>query len=294
MDTGKDLGESLQGPWQTGVDHKSSWKFRVYPTIQPWPGVVLHSDSLAVAYKDNKIGRFPQSASLLHQDYGKLLNVETMRHDPFYALHELFAFCASSELQFLNMMDSKISSETGYARPNSTPTLSNLLYNQEILQSHAVRLRNVIEVIQRRGNPEWARPLGAVERQISDTAADKLERDYAHLLYCVQSLFHRCEKGMHVVMSQASIRESEMALAQSGRVAKLTQLAFFYIPFSFMASFFGMNFVEFGTGELRLWFWFATSIPVFLITVLFLVVDIPTVLCWLRYHTPLLRWLRSL
>jgi hypothetical protein len=26
---------------------------------------------------------------LLHRDYGKLLNVEAMRHDPFYALHEL-------------------------------------------------------------------------------------------------------------------------------------------------------------------------------------------------------------
>jgi hypothetical protein len=93
IDTGKDLGESLEGPWQTGLDHKSPWKISVYPTIQPWPGVVLHSD--------NRVGRVPQSALLLHQDYGKLLDVETMRHDPFYALHELFAFCASSELQFL-------------------------------------------------------------------------------------------------------------------------------------------------------------------------------------------------
>jgi hypothetical protein len=292
IDTGKDLGESLEGPWGISVDHESPWKIRVYPTIQPWPGVVLQSDSLASAYIDNKAGRFPQSASLLHQDYGKMLNVEVMRQDPFYALYELFAFCASSELQFLNMMDSKISSETGYAKLGSTPTLSNLLYNQEILQSHAVRLRNVVEVIRRRGSPEWPRPSGAEERQISETAADKLERDYAHLLYCVESLLHRCEKGMHVVMSQASIRESEMALAQSGRVTKLTQLAFFYIPFSFMASFFGMNFVEFGTGQLRLWYWFAASIPVFSISVLFLVVDNSAVLHWLRLCcSPLLRWL---
>jgi hypothetical protein len=292
MDTGKDLGESLEGPWQTGVDPKSPWKFRVYPTIQPWPGVVLQSDDLALTYKINKAGMFPQSASLLHQDYGKMLNIETMRHDPFYALYELFAFCASSELQFLNMIDNKISSETGYQKLGSTPTLSNLLYHQEILQSHAVRLRNVIEVIRRRGSPEWPRSLRTEECQISDTAADKLERDYSHLLYCAESLLHRCEKGIHVVMSQASIRESEMALAQSGRMAKLTLLAFFYIPFSFMASFFGMNFVEFGTGHLPLWCWFAASIPVFLISVLFLVVDVPAMLCWLRLRSPLLQWLR--
>jgi len=190
------------------------------------------------------------------------------------------------------MIDSKISSETGYAKLNSTPTLSNLLYNQGILQSHVVRIRNIIEVIRRRGSPEWPRSLETEECQISDTAADKLERDYSHLLYCAESLLHRCEKGMHVVMSQASIRESEMALAQSGRMAKLTLLAFFYIPFSFMASFFGMNFVEFGTGQLRLWCWFAATIPVFLISVFFLVVDIPVVLCWLRPRSPLFRWLR--
>jgi hypothetical protein len=278
LDTGKDLGESLEGPWKGSLDHNSPWKIRTYPTIQHWPGVALQSDDLALPYKDNKIGAFPQSASLLHQDYGRLLNVDVMRRDPFYALHELFAFCASSELQFLNMMDSKISSETGYAMFHSAPILSNLLYNQEILESHEVRLRDIIEIIRRRGNPDWPRPLNTEEHQISEKAAEKLERDYGQLLHCVQSLQNRCEKGMRIVLGKASIREAELALSQSLRVAKLTQLAFFYIPFSFVTGFFGMNVSEFGTGRLRLWLWFATCIPVFLISVLFLVVDVPALL----------------
>ncbi len=201
-----------------------------------------------------------------------------MSRDPFYALHELFAFCASSELQFLNMMDSKISSETGYAMLHSVPTLSNLLYNQEILESHEVRLRDIIETIGRRGNPDWPRPLSAEEHQISEKAAEKLERDYRQLLHCVQSLQNRCEKGMQIVLSKASIRESELVLANSVRVGKLTQLAFFYLPFSFMTGFFGMNMSEFGTGRLELWLWFAASVPVFLISVLFLAVDVPALL----------------
>jgi hypothetical protein len=278
LDTGRDLGESLEGPWKGSLDHNSPWKIRIYPTIQHRPGVALQSDDLALPYKDNKIGAFPQSASLLHQDYGRLLNVDVMRCDPFYALHELFAFCASSELQFLNMMDSKISSETGYAMFHSVPTLSNLLYNQEILESHEVRLRDIIEIIRRRGNPDWPRPLNTEEHQISEKAAEKLERDYGQLLHCVQSLQNRCEKGMRIVLGKASIREAELALSQSLRVAKLTQLAFFYIPFSSMTGFFGMNVSEFGTGRLRLWLWFATSIPVFLISVLFLAVDVPALL----------------
>ena len=289
LDTGKDIGESLEGPWKSSLDHHSPWKIRVYPTIQHRPGVVLQSDDLAFPYKDNKIATFPQSASLLHQDYGRLLNVDVMRSDPFYALHELFAFCASSELQFLNMMDSKISSETGYAMFQSAPTLSNLLYSQEILESHEVRLREVIEVIRRRGTPDWPRPLSKEERQISEKAAEELERDYAQLLHFVQSLQHRCEKGMRIVLGKASIRQGELAHLQSLRVAKLTQLAFFYIPFSFMTGFFGMNVSEFGTGHLQLWLWFATSIPVFLISVLFMVVDVPALLrfCVIRLPKPL-------
>jgi hypothetical protein len=248
---------------------------------------VLHSDSLALPYKDNKIGMFPQTASLLHKDYGKLLDVRVMRLDPFYALHELFAFCASSELQFLNMIDSKISSETGYAMLRSAPALSNLLYNREILQSHAVRLREVIAVIGRRGSPEWPRALGTEERKIADAAKDKLERDYEHLLSRVRSLLDRCEKGMQVVLSKASISQAELAFSQSDRVARLTQLAFFYLPFSFMASVFGMNVVELGTGKLQLWVWVATSIPVFLISVMLLVVDMPRFLRRIRLPSPL-------
>lgn len=230
---------------------------------------------------------FPQTASLLHKDYGKLLDVRVMRLDPFYALHELFAFCASSELQFLNMIDSKISSETGYRMLRSAPALSNLLYNREILESHAVRLREVIAVIRRRGSPEWPRALDTEERKIADAAKDKLERDYEHLLYCVGSLLNRCEKGMQVLLSKASISQAELAFSQSGKVARLTQLAFFYIPFSFMASVFGMNVTEFGTGKLRLWVWLATSILVFLISVLLLVADMPSVIRRIKLASPL-------
>ena len=148
----------------------------------------------------------------------------------------------------INMMDSKISSETRYAKLSSTSTLSNPLYSQGILQSHAIRLRNVIEVIQRRESPEWPRSLKTKECQLSDTAANKLARDYSHLLCCAESLLHRCEKGMHVAMNQASIRESEMALAQNGRMDKLALLAFL-ISVSFWLPIFQLCFVGYHSAQ---------------------------------------------
>jgi len=47
-------------------------------------------------------------------------------------------------------------------------------------------------------------------------------------------------------------------------------LAFFFIPLSFTASFFGMNFKELGSSnqDLSVWVWFIVSVPIFGVSVL--------------------------
>ena len=87
----------------------------------------------------------------------------------------------------------------------------------------------------------------------------------------------RCEKGMAVIMNNAMLAETRRSVSQANGVAKLTFIAFFYIPLSFVCSFFGMNFEELGTGKLSLWTWFATSIPIFAFTLCFIVMDGPMI-----------------
>jgi Mg2+ and Co2+ transporter CorA len=75
---------------------------------------------------------------------------------------------------------------------------------------------------------------------------------------------------MTVIMNNANIAESKRAIEQAKRVGKLTMLAFFYVPLSFTASFFGMNFEQFATGPyLGVWVWFVVTVPVMLLSIAF-------------------------
>jgi len=51
----------------------------------------------------------------------------------------------------------------------------------------------------------------------------------------------RIETAFQALMSTLSILESQRAIAQAESISKLTQLAFFFIPLSFIATVFGMN-----------------------------------------------------
>lgn len=62
--------------------------------------MALKSTNLSLFHElQNSQGlKFPQSVCLLTEDYGKLLDPAIMATDPFYAMSELFKFCASLEL----------------------------------------------------------------------------------------------------------------------------------------------------------------------------------------------------
>ncbi|KAK3304184.1 uncharacterized protein B0T15DRAFT_535726 [Chaetomium strumarium] len=61
----------------------------------------------------------------------------------------------------------------------------------------------------------------------------------------VEATRARVETVFQALMSTLSIMESQRAIAQAKEVSKLTNLAFFFIPLSFVATVFGTNVVEF-------------------------------------------------
>jgi CorA-like Mg2+ transporter protein len=295
------LSESLEGPWLTPEDRSvfgTSWRTVFYPTIRHRPKLALKSAKHVLPPEEpiRKL-RFPQGALLLRRDYGKLLDTHLLKIDPFYAMHELFSFTASSELQFLNLIDNKLGPETGYAiLSQKTPSLSNLLYTQEILQAHIEHLYENIETIKRKGSPDWPKtPENSELSKIADAAASLLLRDFEFLLAKAETLSKRCERGTSVIMNNANIAESRRAMTQARRVGKLTLLAFFYVPLSFTASFFGMNLEQFGTSTtIGIWVWFAVSAPVLLLSVLFYVWDIPAFVGRLSLYKRMKQWWRNM
>ena len=219
--------------------------------------------------------KFAQSASLLYLDYGKGLDEELAAYNPFYVLTDLFKFTAFSEIQFLNMMETKLMKETDFSVINSrhSPTLSNLLYSKKILDQHVQQIEETISSIETHGNARSTDGLTESE-EVSTAVASKLLKDFEYLAVRAKTLSAYCDRGMNIVMSNNMLVESQRAIEQAAGVAKLTKLAFFYIPLSFTTSFFGMNFTQFGTGVLSIWVWFAASTPVFVVSVLLLSLDI--------------------
>ena len=95
------------------------------------------------------------------------------------------------------------------------------------------------------------------------TAAAQLIKDYEHILERTDALIQAYSEGMEDIQTSAMLLESRKAIEQARSVARLTFLAFLFIPLSFTASFFGMNFREFVGDGLSIWVWFVTSVPVF-------------------------------
>ena len=264
-----DSGKSLTGlPWLNQPDSQAFNRTSFYPTIQVKSRVALKSHRMAEAQVTKSVGRFAQSSSLLHLDYGKTLDHQLMSCDPFYAMQELFLFCAFSEMQFLNMLESKISAHAPSTLLSRQPwNQSNLLYSQQILEFHADRLRENLETIKVRGGPSWPRPSDTALQRKSESAAKALERDYEHLLERIGILSGRCQARMNVLMNKAMIAESNKAIIQAEEVTKLTRLAFVYIPISFTASFFGMNLEPLVNNTTNsIWLWFVVSMPVLVIS----------------------------
>jgi hypothetical protein len=275
IDAGNDLSSGPQGPWLREEDHRSLSPWTILaPTIQHSPKIWLRSNSTKAATDTQE--KFPQSAQLLAQHCGKALDTSTMILDPFYAITDLFQFCAFSEVQFMNIMEAKIKEDTDHGSlKKQNPTLSNLLYCRDIIQKHLTRLQETVNVIKHPGGHLWPHVGEDHPRQFNKAsrARESLLRDYEHLVERAETLLERCSKGMDVIMSNVMLAESRRSMVQAQAVAKLTLIAFFFIPLSFTSSLFSMNIAGFVQGIGQIWLWFAVSAPVCLISISFLVLD---------------------
>ncbi|USW56118.1 Putative Mg2+ transporter protein, CorA-like/Zinc transport protein ZntB [Septoria linicola] len=74
-------------------------------------------------------------------------------------------------------------------------------------------------------------------------------------------------------MNNAMLRESQRAIQQAATVAKLTKLAFLFVPLTLASAFFGMNSTELDNGALSLWVFFAVAIPIVMLSVLLMRTD---------------------
>lgn len=270
QDHGADLGHGPASPWLTNPLRTSADEVSFLPVIQQSQRV-LSQDAPHAATEQSMV---PQTARSLHLTYRHSLDGELACQDSFYAMSEFSTFAASSELQLLNLLQEKIAMETdpSVLKKVQDRSLSNLLYSKQILDRHIIRPDENIQSLHT--HQTWPHSTtvstNAALKAKADSNVVELLADYNFLLGYTRTLSQRCESGMQVVMQYVMLRESQKAIEQAIGVTRLTRLAFVYIPLSFASTFFGMNFKEFGTGKLSIWVYFVMSVPVFLVSIIWL------------------------
>ena len=218
---------------------------------------------------------FSQSSALLSSEYGKSLDEKLIATDQFYAFHELFQFCAFSYVQFLNIIESKLNSDTTlYTSSEQIEDQPNMLYQQRTLDVHVERLKGMIAAIQRhsclREQPLTTSTIVSPQQQ----AAKSILTDFQHLLMRAERMSSQCQSQTTLLMNQAMIAESSKAIKQAKEVTKLTRLAFVFIPLGFTASICGMNLRPFTKDGSPLWIWIAISAPILLLSFLLMSFDV--------------------
>jgi hypothetical protein len=278
LDVSNDLSQTSPGPWNCGSLNSQRYVVNYLPTIQlnPFAALRFHNRLSHTARGSAAASKIPQSAALLHLDYTRHLDPEMATADRFFALNDIFRFAAFSESQFLNAVQSTLNTELDPTTlPNQKdPSISNLLHIKNILERHITRLKENTVFISNFRDPQLVRPLSDQSLEKSRNTIKALLQDFHQLLEQAQSLRTQCDRGMDIVMNNTVILESRDAMAQNEKVAKLTRLAFFFIPLSLTTSFFGMNFTEFNSGSLlNVWVWFVASAPVLMVSFAFLAWD---------------------
>lgn len=229
---------------------------------------------------------YHQLACTIHAHYGRFLDEKAAGVDAFYAMNELFVFAATSESQFLNMVEQKIviemdnllDNEKSKMSPNIEPpttAISNLLYNKKVLDEHIRHLKENKATIENSGSSKWPK---ATEEEADIFSKVRITRnmllkDYDYLLERAKTLSRSCDRGIDIAGNNAMVAESRSAIRQAEWVSKLTLLAFFFIPASFTTSLFGMNFSQFGQGPLGIWIWAVVLVPTYMVSLFVLYFD---------------------
>jgi hypothetical protein len=280
LDSGDDVSYQTPQPWSVRppdyllpvIRHKHMIALKCHLFTSPNSG-----DTSSATNND-------QSVSHLPTDYGRSLRPNVMSRDAFYSANEVFNFAASSQMEFLNLIDIKLDKYTSLPSEQDFESLPNLIYTRQILNRHIQRTQRVIESIKNARSSRWPQDRSKSGKVKAAIAAQSLEQDFSHLLDRATRLHRRTTEAITVLMSSISISESKRAIAQAQRVGKLTFLAFFFIPLSFTTSFFGMNVKELEGGSLGLKWWVALSLLMTAATVAVFYLDMtPLRSTWTRF-----------
>jgi hypothetical protein len=251
---------------------ENSWSVKLLPASLNKPR--QHGKHRKRKAKDNSVQSLAATKiELILNDYSREVDLERASIDPFYAFSPFFELSVHLEMGALGMIDAEIQEELKHSKmiDDERPTLSNLLYNQQVLKHQNREIRGLVNFMEGLAKRPWTGSTGSRGRSTfdEDTITTMLD-DYRATLAHAESLIEECNQGMTIVAHNATIQESRKAMAEARGVAKLTQLAFIFIPASFVTAVFSMSVKELNINDgPSIWTWAVVVGVVWVITLLY-------------------------
>jgi hypothetical protein len=142
-------------------------------------------------------------------------------------------------------------------------------FNANILESVGTKTRQNVIWMQStlRELREWAAHLLS-DPYLSKQRGLHLRTELSALVEEIQELKARTEQAIHHLVACTSLAQASMVIDQTSGVNKLTELAFLFVPLSFVTSIFSMQVLEFNTDPPPLWTWGLTLSIIFLVSYL--------------------------
>lgn len=281
MDHGRPLEKSPPGPWSDHIESKAM----PLPILQHHPKMAFRNTSNRLDPDANVHARVQQSTTIIPLQYDSLISlVDLARYasqDPLTMCIPLFAHAAFSEIQFLNLIESRIQTQINSITEGvPADLLGSLQYFSNILNRHAQQLKDNTFALERLASyntrlkveTETIKGIGSSKYDGTFTPRGIIE-DYEYLYIRCVDLSKMCAQGITLAMNKAMIEESRKAIEQSERLKKLSMLATLFIPLSFSASLFGMNIDLLGQSPVQLWWFFVLCIPITLFAYIFYLWD---------------------
>ncbi|CAG7964269.1 unnamed protein product [Penicillium salamii] len=300
MDQGRPLEQSPPGPWTSHIESRAT----PLPVLQHHPRMAVRTTNNRLNPHTNSSADVPQSTAILPLQYDSLIALVDLARrapqDPLSMCIPLFAHAAFSEVQFLNLMETKIQTQINtIAEGIPADTLGTLQFFYNILNRHAQQLKDSTRALynlaerssqgldgvkpqspilktaippglgmgtrRRTSETETIRNVGSNSYDGAFTRNGLLE-DYEQLHVRCVDLSKMCTRGITLAMNKATIEESRKAIEQSERLKRLTLLATLFIPLTFSSSLLGMNIDLLGQNAVRFWWFFVLCIPATMFT----------------------------